>query len=396
MPPVTVHLPAGPATPDSPVFLDSAEPLVLATAFLPWQSYPAAGAVPARVSLPSWLMIRLWIKRSSLSSLPADLAVLAGVDVFEFGLTAAAWSRILTELVDSDLLNATFSDPSTLDVAVEGLTIANPALLVILAADLDRGESFDTPGAPGRAAVPARRAGGGRPAVRAIPAIAPAPPAPGPASLRFIHLCRLPRLEDPADRCPLLALALAAGAFGAISTRDSRTDEAATVNIAADVLRLNLYRFVAGGGDLSAAALAINLPKILVAAHRALGILRTSAYSEAAVVSDLADGLRYLLGGPEERRAIEARRSLHAADHVSCCPTRPSHSHLVFSPCARARPPAHSHPCRDLRQRLPEPEPEADRRDPRPRLISPCSRPAQPRPEAEAPRARARGRPAAT
>ena len=108
MPPVNVHLPAGPATPDSPVFLDSAEPLVLATAFLPWQSYPAAGAVPARVSLPSWLMIRLWIKRSSLSSLPADLAVLAGVDVFEFGLTAAAWSRILTELVDSDLLNATF------------------------------------------------------------------------------------------------------------------------------------------------------------------------------------------------------------------------------------------------------------------------------------------------
>ena len=175
MPPVNVHLPAGPATPDSPVFLDAAEPLVLATAFLPWQSYPAAGAIPARVSLPSWLMIRLWIKRSSLSSLPADLAVLAVVDVFEFGLIAVAWSRILTELVDSGLLNATFSDPSTLDVAVEGLTIANPALLVILAADLDRGESFDTPGAPGRAGVPARRAGpgggpgrrSGRPAVRA-------------------------------------------------------------------------------------------------------------------------------------------------------------------------------------------------------------------------------------
>ena len=87
MPPVNVHLPAGPATPDSPVFLDSAEPLVLATAFLPWQSYPAAGAVPARVSLPSWLMIRLWIKRSVLSSLPVDLAVLA---VVEFGLIAVA------------------------------------------------------------------------------------------------------------------------------------------------------------------------------------------------------------------------------------------------------------------------------------------------------------------
>ena len=112
--------------------------------------------------------------------------------------------------------------------------------------------------------------------------------------------------------------------------------EAATVNIAADVLRLNLYRFVAGGGTLSNAALAINLPKVLIAAHRALGILRTSAYSEAAVVSDLADGLRYLLGGPEERRAIEARRSLHAADHVSCCPTRLSHSHLVLPACARA------------------------------------------------------------
>ena len=262
-------------------------------------------------------MIRLWIKRSSLSLLPADLAVLAVVDIFEFGLIAVAWSRILTELVDSGLLNATFSDPSTLDVAVEGLTIANPILLDILAADLDRGEPFDTPSAPGRAAVPARRAGGGRPAVRAVPAVPPAPPTPGPAALRFIHLCRLPRLKDPMDRCPLLALA-----FGAISMRASRADEAATINIAADVLRPNVERFVAGGGTFSDAALAVNLPKVLIAAHRALGILRTSAYSEAAVVSDLADGLRYLLGGPEERRAIEARRSLHAADHVSCCPTR--------------------------------------------------------------------------
>ena len=127
MPPVAAYLPAGPVTAESLVFLDANEPLVLATVFLPWQAHPAAGAVAARVSLPTWLMVRVWIRRCSLSSLPADTAFLALVDIFEFGLTAAAWSRILTELVTSDPLDATFSDPSTLDVALEGLSITNPA-----------------------------------------------------------------------------------------------------------------------------------------------------------------------------------------------------------------------------------------------------------------------------
>lgn len=162
MPPVAVHLAGGPITPDLPVFLDANEPLVLATVFLPWHSHPAAGAVPARMSLPTWLMLRLWIRRCSLSSLPADLAVLSSIDIFELGLSAVAWSRILTELVTSDLLNASFTDASTLDAALEALSITNPAALVILAADLQRGEPFDTPGAPGRPAVPDRRAGRGQ------------------------------------------------------------------------------------------------------------------------------------------------------------------------------------------------------------------------------------------
>ena len=318
MAPVAVHMPAGPITLDMPVFLDSNEPLVIATVFLPWQSHPAAGAAPARMSLPTWLMLRAWIRRCTLSSLPADLAILAVVDVFELSLSAAAWSRILTELVASGLLLAQFTDASTLDAALDTLTISNPGDLVILASDLIRCESFETPGTPAVPAVPARAARRGQPAVRAQPAVPAGPPTPGPPALRFIHLCRLPRLEDPADRSPLLALALAAGAFGAVATRASRDDETATVVIAATILKPNVERFAAGGGALADAAVAVNLPKVLVAAHRALGILRTSTYSEAAAISDLTDGLRYLLGGLEERRAIEARRSLYAKDHVRC------------------------------------------------------------------------------
>ena len=316
MAPVVVHMPGGPVTPELPVFLDANEPLVLATVFLPWKSHAAVGSIPARASLPTWLMTRVWTKRCSLSTLPADLAILAGVDVFEFGLSAAAWGRILTELVDSELLDASFTDASTLDAALEALTVLNPGSLVILASDLLRGETFDTPGTlavPGR---PGRQAGGGRAAVRPVAAVPAVPPTDGPAVLRFIHLCRLPRLEEPADKSPLLALALAAGAFGVISTRASRDDEAATVTIAAAILRPNIERYAAGGGILADAAVAVNLPKVLVAAHRALGILRTSTYTEAANLSDLTDGLRYLLGGFEERQAIEARRSLCAKDHV--------------------------------------------------------------------------------
>ena len=125
------------------------------------------------------------------------------------------------------------------------------------------------------------------------------------------------------DKSPLIGLALAAGFFGAISTRASRTDETATISIAATILRPNIERYAARGGSLTDAALAVNLPNVLIAAHRALGILRPNTYTEAALLADLTDGLHYLLGGPEERAGrswIEARRTLNAKDHVRHAP----------------------------------------------------------------------------
>ena len=70
----------------------------------------------------------------------------------QFGITTAAWSRVLSALRDSGLLSASFNSKRSLARAIKTLTIANAADLVIEDADLDLGEPFDTPAV---AAVPA-------------------------------------------------------------------------------------------------------------------------------------------------------------------------------------------------------------------------------------------------
>ena len=127
------------------VFLDANEPLVLATPFLPWVPVAAAPPLPARVSLRAWQMNRTWLRRCGLSAAAADHLAFQSISMLNFRLTGAAWSRVLTEFVASDLLSKTFSDLRGLRLALGALEISAPASLVLLASDLDPGEDFDAP-----------------------------------------------------------------------------------------------------------------------------------------------------------------------------------------------------------------------------------------------------------
>jgi hypothetical protein len=105
------------------------------------------------------------------------------LDIFELGLSAPTWSRILSELVASGLLAGAIPKPRDLDDRMRSLNINNPANLLLAAGDFATNEPFDTPAIPAVPPAAGRGRGRGRGAGAAG---APAVPAvPGPA----LHAC---------------------------------------------------------------------------------------------------------------------------------------------------------------------------------------------------------------
>jgi len=95
------------------------------------------------------------------------------VTPLRLGLTAAAWERILAELIASGLLRTAFASLAELRAAIDALTIVTPANLVVSPGDLQLGEAFAAPAA----------AAGGR---RRVGVLVAAPSPPPPAVLSFL------------------------------------------------------------------------------------------------------------------------------------------------------------------------------------------------------------------
>ena len=229
--------------------------------------------------------------------------------VLTIAFNAAAWSRWLTELAASSLLDkAPFERVRDSDAAMELLTLANPNQLDILAADYLAVETWLTPGTP---AVAGRRAGGGHPARAAIPA---GPPLPGPSELAFLELCKIDRLADTGLPCPLLALGRLSGMLGPVSTRASRTDVLSSVRITAVSLRSYLARAL--GLESAAAATAASDPPLalsifehVLAAYDALtDVLSPKTITETALRSEALDAFRFVQGSDSDRNGIVTRR----------------------------------------------------------------------------------------
>ena len=162
--------------------MPAGHPLVAATLFLAWVAVPAGvgAAAGARVALATCQMLAAFSRRCRCSRIPADQPRFMVVTLLRLGLTAAAWDRILSELVASGLLRATFASLQQLHAAIDTLTIATPANLVVGAGDLQLGEPVALPAPAG-----GRRRGG-------APMAAPAPP---PAVLSFLDLASILELE---------------------------------------------------------------------------------------------------------------------------------------------------------------------------------------------------------
>jgi len=222
--------------------LPAGHPLVAATLFLAWVAVPAVGgaAAGARVALATCQMLAAFSRRCRCSRIPADQPRFLVVTLLRLGLTAAAWDRILGELVASGLLRATFASLQQLHAAIDTLTIATPANLVVGAGDLQLGEPLALP-AP---AVGGRRRG-------SAPMAAPALP---PAVLSFLDLASILELELPGGS-PWAVIDRLAGMLGPCLTVASRAQPSSCVQLAAACLagNIRLSYAVAAGDDHSVA-----------------------------------------------------------------------------------------------------------------------------------------------
>ena len=319
--------------PDKHVMLDQSEALVASTSFLPWEPVPAAAAGgAAMVRLPQWAMIKVFVGKCTFARTPLDLAFFLTHSVLELAFDGPTWGTVLTELVASGLLAASFSDVPTLLASISALSIATPANLVLDHTKVILGDPFNTPAVPGVAAIPAGRGRGrgrGRGAL-AVPAVPPVPMVPGPVELDFLALTNVLDLEDLASDTPSALFSFLAGVMGACLSDAARRSAGSTVRLSAEILTPQMHRYIYGGVGLppSAALMASRLKDMLSEAIASFcGFMEAPTIVRAALTSELADMLRYLNGTPSEKAAVEAQRcSLVSPQVKKKCPShsRPS------------------------------------------------------------------------
>ena len=96
---VIVTSPAGPPTPECPIWLQANEAIVAHTQqFIDWQAAPADAAGAARVSIDTFQAIKAFAPRCMISRNGPDMLAAHGVNILEIRFTDAFWSQLLTEL----------------------------------------------------------------------------------------------------------------------------------------------------------------------------------------------------------------------------------------------------------------------------------------------------------
>lgn len=300
---------------DHPLVLHADEPLVVGTPFLNWQSYPgAAVGAPPLMSVPHSRASKAFLRRCFPSADPLDVQAMSNVNCFTFFLTAAAWNRILNELIGANLLNgAPFLEWPSFLQSLESLQPHNLGSFAISAADLDLGESFDTPAIPAQPAVAARPARGRNPAVPAVPAVPAQPAVPGPANLNFLALYTMDMAMLPATASPMSVWVDLLGALNPGRTRASRDAPLALLPTSAVMVNhaVALKLLGAAGGVAPDALVAVNLTDMLKE-MRLPRCLAPLTLNEAEMRAELRDSLR-AARSDNERLAVEVSRIQYTA-----------------------------------------------------------------------------------
>lgn len=272
-----------PQTPRALVLLEADHPLVDATAaYLVWT--PAA-PVPgtggkARVSMTTWQMVECFMTRCLVPRGGAVETAAEDISILQLRCPATFWTRILTELMESKLVEALddkdVNNKRDFIACVAALPLADPTKLALTVPDLSAaGEDFDIPGVPAR--------GRGNAHVPAAPAV------PGPDGLRFLAHVPLTALELVGDAAPFKILSRLTGMLGPCLTRAVREKESSTVRSLGGLIATHMReRF----GDDSDAVLATCLPDYLKELTLPK-MLASVGNSEAEAFADARDAMIY-------------------------------------------------------------------------------------------------------
>ena len=283
---VVVTSPAGPPTPECPIWLQANEPIVTDTQqFIDWQPAPADPAGAARVSIDTFQAVKAFVSRCKLSRTPVDMAAAAMINVLTIRFEDAFWSRLLTELKASGV----FVNPITelgglLDSIGAAATITNPPNLEIVAADWRMAPAFAAgPGGAGAAAVATRAA---------------------LAQVRFFSLLPVTRLEKATASCPFLPACTVVGILGPCLTQLARQSEISSVRLAADGFRaLQPAAPLPTDGALAMRAASFLPSQRLPFPLQAVGV------GESELREEYEDGVEYNKSA-DGRRLIEEKRVL--------------------------------------------------------------------------------------
>ena len=198
---------------------------------------------------------------------------------FTLRLNAAAWSRILTELVAGSVFaGGSISDHTELQRLVDEAALPNPANLQVTDADLAAGQAFNIPGGDGAAAANQRRL------------LQP---------VRFLHFATVALLQDSQARSPWKAVATLAACVGPCLTTPSRLDETSHVQEFAALFKARRPESTTDGA--LARALKNIVSEVRLPPELRPDLLTLDALAEAAI-----DGLNYQ--SQDRRQGIEERR----------------------------------------------------------------------------------------
>lgn len=280
--PVLVHLGRGgvqgPASNLSAVGIPASCGLVARLSFVPWIKMPPVPDGIERVTLSHSQLFRLVGWKCTVGPTVADRAAADRVHVFNCRISADAWSRILSSLVDSKLLELPCHTYMAFEASLMALTVTDPRALQLSAADWVLGDPFVVPPAGNDADLVARM-----------------------AYLRFLSLATLTLLEDRASfQTPLKDFAYLVGALGPCLSQAAREDEVAPLHFSCQQLRDQVCTRATPDGQA-----AIGLKRILPDL-RLPPMLRPLSISHEELSSELLDSIQYTHAA--QRAAVEQRR----------------------------------------------------------------------------------------